>query len=413
MAAFTSADILIPKTNLEKWAVIACDQFTSQPEYWEEVKKTAGEEPSAFHIILPEAELKADNTERAEKINAQMRAYLKEDLFREYKNSFIYVERTLMDGSIRTGVVGCIDLDAYDYSDDAGTAIRATERTVLERIPPRKQVRSGAVLDLPHILLLCDDAQHMLVESLTAIKDQLPVVYDFDLMMQGGHITGRLVEGEQARAFEESLEQYTKAMEEQCAATGRSPMIFAMGDGNHSLASAKACRMAELAEHPGEDRSASPLRFALAELGNIHEESLHFEAIHRVVTNTDPKALLQRMQEKVGAAEGYPLHWVTENESGTVYLSREKGSMAVSVLQEFLDEELAGIGGSVDYIHDEDAVNALGKKPGCIGLLLPAMEKKDLFPAIVAGGVLPRKTFSMGHAREKRYYLEARKLEEN
>lgn len=407
MTVFTSADILLPQVDsMEAWSVIACDQFTSQPEYWEKAKELVGTAPSTLNLILPESELTADNRARAAVINQTMTEYLNADLFKSYPGAYIYVERTLLDDSIRSGVVGAVDLDAYDYSPDACSAIRATEKTVVERIPPRKQVREGAPIELPHILLLCDDERRALIEPFATQKEQLPKLYDFDLMLGGGHITGWLVSGADSESFDRRLDAYADDM-----AQRGSKLLFAVGDGNHSLATAKACYEALKAANPGTDLSGHPARYALVELGNIHEESLCFEAIHRVITNIDAQALLARLQAEVCAEEGIAVTWYAGKESGTLTLDRSKGATAVMILQNYLDQVLPDFpGAAIDYIHGDNTATELGSKENALAILLPAMGKSELFPGINADGVLPRKTFSMGHAQEKRYYLEARKI---
>lgn len=413
MSVFMSADILLPEVeSMEKWSVIACDQFTSQPEYWERVRKNVGDAPSALNVILPEAELEADNRDKITKINDTMKQYLDSDIFKVYQQAYVYVERTLVNGSLRKGIVGMVDLDEYDYSSDAVSAIRATEQTVVERIPPRMEIRRNAILELPHILLLCDDSGKRIIESLEAQKENLPQVYDFDLMEGGGHISGWLLQGEAADAVSESLDTYMGEVDERYAATGKKPMYFAVGDGNHSLATAKACYEELKKNHPGEDLSHHPARYALVELGNIHEDSLVFEPIHRIVKGVQPKELMASLEKEIGAAGGYSVTWYAGNESGTVTLNRELGELPVGILQNFLDKYLSSHAGECDYIHGEDALEELAKKEDAVGFLLPAMEKGQLFKGIVSDGVLPRKTFSMGHAQEKRYYLEARKIAE-
>ena len=239
MHSFMQTDILLPQVDsMEKWAVIACDQFVSQPEYWDTVRAYVGQSPSSLNLILPESELDGDCTQAIANINGAMETYLQERVFREYPNSFIYVERTLMNGCIRKGVIGAVDLEQYDYTPESRAAIRATEQTVPERLPPRMDIRRGASLELPHVLLLCDDEKKVLVESLTAKKDTLPLLYDFDLMAGGGRIRGWLVSGADAQAFTGQLQDY----ETRCGENyGKSPLLYAVGDGNHSLASAKGC----------------------------------------------------------------------------------------------------------------------------------------------------------------------------
>lgn len=411
MNAFMPADILFPQVDtMEKWAVIACDQFTSDPAYWARVEKTVGEAPSTLRLILPEAELGTpQEAEHIKTINKTMETYLAQGLFRTYKDSFVYVERVLQNGSVRKGLVGMVDLEAYDYNPGATSAIRATERTVTERIPPRQRVRRDAGIELPHILLLCDDDRKVLIEPVEAAKNDLPKLYDFDLMEDGGHITGWLVSGEEAQRFCDRLTAYTAACPEKYRDLNGAPLVFAVGDGNHSLATAKSCYEELKARNPGVDLSCHPARFALVELENIHDDAQVFEPIHRVIVDTQPEALLQAL-EAWCAPDGYPIQWFAGEKSGTVYLDRNRSQLAVGALQQFLDEYLAAQPGKIDYIHGDDDLKNLARQENAIGFLLPAMAKSQLFRGVVADGVLPRKTFSMGHAREKRYYLEGRKI---
>lgn len=409
MNIFKKTEILLPKTlDMEKWSVIACDQFTSQPEYWNRVKNNVDGAISTLDLILPEVELENLTDERIAQINAAMADYLNRNVFSAYQNAYIYVERTLLNGSIRKGMVGAVDLEAYDYTLGATAAVRATEKTVVERIPPRKRIRENAPIELPHVLLLCDDAEKRLIESITEIKDSLPKLYDFDLMENGGHIAGWLVQGEVADSFDQKLDEYAAGAPDRYRDLDGTPLLFAVGDGNHSLATAKACYEA-MKSKVSDDLSEHPARYALVELGNIHDDSLEFEPIHRIVKNTDPEAMLNAMHEKLGEGD-YPIDWVAGDRKGTVMLDLKSGELPVGVLQAFWDDYLKTHSGTIDYIHGDDTVRALASDCDSIGFLLPAMEKGDLFRGIVAGGVLPRKTFSMGHAEEKRYYLEARKI---
>ena len=396
---------------MEKWAVIACDQFTSDQAYWDRVRKNAEGAVSTINLILPEAELGTEKeAEHTAVINATMKRYMDEDVFTTYPNSFVYVERQLENGTIREGLVGMVDLDAYDYSTGATSAIRATERTVAERIPPRQRVRRDAPIELPHILMLCDDHDKKLIEPIGAKKDSLKKLYDFDLMEGGGHITGWLVEGKDVEDFNKALADYTATVGEKYKGLKGVPMVFAVGDGNHSLATAKSCYEELKKNHPDEDLSNHPARYALVELENIHDPAQVFEPIHRVIFKTEPEKLLAALQKDACADGGFPVQWYTKDASGTVYLDRAKSELAVGVLQGFLDEYLKDNAGEIDYIHDDDALIGLAKQDGAIGFLLPAMEKSQLFRGVIADGILPRKTFSMGHSREKRYYLEGRKI---
>lgn len=410
MSVFQSADILVPQgREMEKWAVIACDQYTSQPEYWARVREYVGDAESVLNLILPEAEME-EADQRIEGIHKVMHQYLESSVFEEYKKSYIYIERTLVNGTIRKGVIGAVDLENYDYSDCSTAAIRATERTVEERIPPRMNIRRNAPIELPHILMLCDDKERTLIESLEQIKGECKKLYEFDLMEDGGHIAGWLVEGELVQLFDEKLNAYIANNAKEYEGTGKVPMVFAVGDGNHSLATAKACYEELKRNNPGQDLSNHPARYALVELENIHDESQEFEPIHRILTDTDTKKLLDTMKEELCVEEGYPIICYVGEKEETIYLNSELGELPVAILQKFLDEYLEKAEGKIDYIHGEDVVKELAKKENSIGLILPDIAKNQFFKGIVMDGVLPRKTFSMGHAQEKRYYLEARKI---
>ena len=335
-----------------------------------------------------------------------MRRYLDAGFFRRFPDSFVYVERTLLDGSVRRGAVGVIDLEAYDYSADAVSPVRATERTVVERIPTRVRIREGAGLELSHAMLLMDDPGGAVLDSLTARGDALEPVYDFELMQGGGRIRGRLVAGAEAEAFRARIAAYERETAERFAAAGRAPLLYAVGDGNHSLAAAKACWEERKRQGARED---DPARYAMAELQNIRDVEQRFEPIHRIVTGVDP-ALLLRSCETICAPNGHPVAWYAGKENGILTLDPGLGELPVAVLQPFLDRFLLEHGGKIDYIHGEDVAVRLAEKPGSVAFLLPNISKADFFRGIVMDGVLPRKTFSMGHAQEKRYYLECRRI---
>ncbi len=411
MSSFIGANILLPKmTELEKWSVIACDQFTSQPEYWEDVEKYVGDAPSTLRLIFPEVLLGQDKKDMISGIRKSMEQYLSEGIFTEYQDSFIYVERTLIDGSIRKGIVGAIDLEEYDYSAGSTAKIRATEKTVEERIPPRKVIRENAILELPHILLFSDDEEDILCGSLEKKKENLPMLYDFDLMAGGGHICGRLVQGNDAKALLEQLEVYSDSMQGKYENTGKEFLEFAVGDGNHSLATAKACYEDLKAKNPGVDLSKHPARYALVELVNIHDEAQKFEPIHRIVKNVDTEALLEALKAEVCAEEGYPIEWCIGQSCGIIYLDPKKGQLPLGILQAFLDEYLSNQNAELDYIHGDYVVKDLAEAENSIGFILPNIEKGAFFKGILKDGVFPRKTFSAGHAQEKRYYLEAKAI---
>ncbi len=409
---FFPADILLPRdAEMEKWAVVACDQFTSEPEYWERVEKNVGDAPSTLRLILPEAELKAPDVEqRIGKINAAMDDYLKRDIFKTLKESLVYIERGQSDGKIRHGLIGMIDLDAYDFTPGSGALIRATEGTVLERIPPRAKVRRNAALELPHVMLLIDDPGRTVIEPLTADTSSMEKLYDFDLMENGGHIKGYKLSDAQVNAVADALAGLcTDAeMQKKYGVSGVAPLLFAVGDGNHSLATAKACWE--------EQKGKNPLaRYALVEVVNNHDDALQFEPIHRVLFGVKPADFLAEFQKfypnaHEGKGEGHVIEVVYEGYKGFWTVPDPKVQLAVGTLQAFIDEYLKAHGGEVDYIHGDDVTRELGSKPGNMGFLLPAMGKEQLFKTVMADGVLPRKTFSMGHAQDKRYYIEARKI---
>lgn len=400
MHPFTKANTLLPQAiPMETWSVIACDQFVSQPEYWKNARQLVGDAPSALNLILPESDLEEDCRNAIAKINETMDNYLQNSIFREYTDCFVYVERTLLNGTIRKGVVGAVDLERYDFTPDSNAPIRATEQTVKERIPPRMEIRRNATLELPHVLLLCDDEEKQLIDSLSAKKDSLPLLYDFDLMLGGGRIRGWLVEGDNAQEFENELSAYNQRMTKKY---GKNSVLYAVGDGNHSLASAKGCYE--------ENKACEKARYALVELENIHDEAQVFEPIHRIIKNTDAKALLRDMIQAIGKEIGSPVHWHTATESGVFYVHDAEGLLPVGIVQNFLDDYLKSYPGVIDYIHGEDALRELSTADGSLGLILPPVEKNAFFQGIIAGGTLPRKTFSMGHAQEKRYYLEAREI---
>lgn len=411
MNVFSSTNILLPKdVDLEKWAVIACDQFTSDPAYWRRVREKAGQAPSAVNLILPEADLGiVDEQEAVRSINATMDSYYAQGVFKEYPDSYIYIERTLADGSIRPGLLGAVDLEAYDYRPGSVSVIRATEMTVLERIPPRQRVRKDAPIELPHVLMLCDDDQKQLLEPIQAIKDTLPKLYDFELMEQGGRICGWLLQGDEAKNFDNRLSAFAATIDEKYADLPGASVLLAVGDGNHSLATAKSCYEALKAANPCADLSTHPARYSLVELQNIHDASLVFAPIHRILNEVDVSKLIGDLNE-ICAEDGYAVQWVAGEVKGTVYLDHSRGELAVAVLQEFLDQWLAENAGKIDYIHGDDELTELASRENSVGFLLPPMEKHQLFRGVISGGALPRKTFSMGHAREKRYYLEGRRI---
>lgn len=402
--AFNKADILIPKnTSLSKWAVVACDQYTSEPEYWNKTRQIVGDEKSTLNLILPEIFLeKSDVQKRIEKIHKNMRDYVDNDTFVELKNTLVYVERTQDDGKIRAGIVGKIDLEMYDYHKGSTSQVRATEATVVERIPPRMAVRRGACLELPHIMILIDDEKKEIVEN--AGKDpKKELVYDFELMQKGGKIKGFKLSDE---ACDEVLEKLENLSQE-------NSLVYAMGDGNHSLATAKEFYEELKKNNPHKDLSNHPARYALVEIVNLHSDALEFEAIHRIVNDVDVDKLLEILTEKLSLSEipcEQKIEIVRNGKSVVKYIHSPLSKLSVGSLQIVLDEILPKMGGKIDYIHGRDVVEKLSCEENSVGFILEDMAKSQLFPTVIEDGALPRKTFSMGHAWDKRYYVEARKI---
>ena len=413
------ADILLPRScDMTKWAVVACDQFTSQPEYWEEVDRMVGDAPSTLRLILPESKLNdPDVDQHVADINAAMEDYLARDIFQTYENAIIYIERTQSDGAVRHGLVAAVDLEQYDYTPGSGSLIRATEGTVLERIPPRVRVRKDAPIELPHVMLLIDDPGKTCVEPITAAVGSMEKVYDFDLMMGGGHLRGwRLTDGQMdtlAGALAGLMDGGVQ--KEKYGLADAAPLLFAVGDGNHSLATAKTCYENLKKVTPEAEWANLPARYALVEIVNLHDDALQFEAIHRVVFGVEPAEFMEAFKRAYpnayeGKGPGHTIEVVWEGHDGFVTVPDPKVQLAVGTLQSFLDGYLKEHGGEVDYIHGDDVTKELGSKSGNMGFLLPAMGKDQLFRTVMADGVLPRKTFSMGHAADKRYYVEGRKI---
>ena len=416
---FYPADILLPReADMTKWAVVACDQFTSQPEYWQAVEDTVGEAPSTLRLILPESKLNDPNVdEHIAGINASMNEYMDKGIFKTLAASLIYIERSQSDGRIRHGLVGMVDLDQYDFTPGSGALIRATEGTVLERIPPRVRVRQDAPVELPHVMLLIDDPDRTVVEPLTAAAAGMEQVYDFELQQNGGHLKGWKLSDAQVDAVADALVGLCAddVMEKKYGMSGVAPLLFAVGDGNHSLATAKRCYENQKQVTPESEWATLPSRYALVEVVNNHDDALQFEPIHRVLFGVDAVALLDALKAYYpgayeGRGEGHVIAYTHAGGTGWITVPQPKVQLAVGTLQAFLDDYLKANGGEVDYIHGDDVTDELGAKPGNIGFKLPAMGKEQLFKTVMADGVLPRKTFSMGHAQDKRYYVEARKI---
>ena len=417
MIPFKRANILLPKNvDMTKWSVVACDQYTSEMEYWDDVYKIVGDNPSTLKITLPEIFLEeSDVANRIEKINATMKEYIDEDIFEEYKNTMIYLERKQKDGRVREGLMGMIDLEDYSYEKGSQTLIRATEKTVIERIPPRLKVRENALLELPHIMILIDDEKKEIIENLKNKVNDEDKVYDFELMKDGGHIKGYKLNDETIDEVIDKLEDLTDRdyFENKYNVKDKGILLFAMGDGNHSLATAKA-NYENLKKTMSEEEYLNhPSRYALVELVNLHSEALEFEAIHRVVFDVDVDnfvAELNKYYDINEDGEGQYFELVTKDNDKKLYITNPKSNIAVGSIQMFLDDYLKEHKGKIDYIHGDDTTRNMGSKEGNVGILFDAMPKEELFRTVILDGALPRKTFSMGHSYDKRYYLEARKI---
>ena len=421
---FHIPEIMLPKegTDYSKWAVVACDQYTSEPEYWDEVESIVGDAPSTLRLMLPEIYLeKEGEAEKIKAIRAAMDKYLADGTLRTLPKGCMLVKRTA-EGRSRVGLVIATDLEAYDFNKGSKSLTRATEGTVIERIPPRLRIREGAPVELPHILILIDDPDKSVIEPLVNAPQE--VMYDTDLMMEGGHITGSFIKEEDLEGAKEALSVlFDKAVEKY----GDGNVIFqAMGDGNHSLATAKTNWENLKKTLTPEEAENHPARYALCEIENIHDEGIVFEPIHRVIFQKNGQSgmdlvneTLELLKEQNGNAylaesgavkEGcFSIPYITGEQCGTIIIEEPANKLEVGALQNALDvmvKERKTC--DIDYIHGTKAVETLGTKEGNAGFMLPSMDKFMLFPAVAADGALPRKTFSMGEANEKRYYIESR-----
>jgi len=416
---FFPADILLPdfaRADGAKWSCVACDQYTSEPAYWEAADRLVGDAPSTLRLVLPEVYL-AETAERKPRVLAAMEDYLR-DVLISHPDSMILVERTQSDGKIRRGLVGLIDLDAYDYHRGAQSLIRATELTVAERIPARTTIRRDASIELPHVMLLIDDRARTVIEPLAAQKSAYAVAYDHDLMQGGGHITGYFVDAEAQTAAIAALDALAtpEAMTARYGKEGLAPLLFAVGDGNHSLAAAKTCYEEVRAAIGDEAAKNHPARYALAEVVNLYDEALEFEPIYRVAFGVDPDHLLAAfnvfIQDQNGTAAPQTVEWVSGDRRGTLTIPAPASALTVGTVQAFLDDYLrtAPEGAYIDYIHGEDTTVSLASRADTVGFLFDGMAKEELFSTVISDGSLPRKTFSMGHAADKRFYTEARRL---
>ena len=399
---FSPAEILLPTFHsdaglMNKWAVIACDQFTSEPEYWEKCEKIIGDAKSAYKYIVPEAYLGTALEEKQNEVAlASMRTFDENDFYAV--NGFIYLKRTLPNGEVRRGIIGKIDLEAYDYSVDSKSAVRATEKTVVERIPPRCKIRAGATVELPHILVLTDDKRALYDLAGSLVSDE-NIVYDFDLMQGGGHVTGYAVEGDALRKLADEIGAYERS---------RDSLVYAMGDGNHSLAAAKAHW--ENVKTETSDMS-HPSRYALCEITSISDESLVFEPIYRVLKNCDVNDVLASLDRVCGDCGEQHVTAISSAGFCETSFKNPTHALTVGTLQNFIDDYIKTHPTvKCDYIHGEGTLIRLSMEENSVGFLFDGMAKGELFPYVEEHGTLPRKTFSMGEAESKRYYLDARKI---
>ncbi len=443
--ALNITSILLPKegTDMSKWAAVACDQFTSQPDYWDKAFAEAGDAPSTFQLMLPEIYLEdADVDDRIKNINIAMRNYISNGTVEDSEPCMVLVKRKTSISPERTGIVAALDLEKYDFSKGSDSLIRATEGTVTERIPPRMKVRKNAAMELPHIMILIDDPELTAVEAVSSkvsakiARGELKPTYDFELMMDGGSITGVKITDEEiindfAKALAALAEQDVFDKKYGTKGTDTKPLLYAVGDGNHSLASAK-CHWEELKaagasmEHPA--------RYALVEIINVHDKGIIFEPIHRVLFGIDAEDFTDSMLEYFEGDASFvgtesfdksaakadpqlPYHAIpmcAGSENGIIYIDKKVHTLAVGAIQGFIDEYLKSHPDvKIDYVHGDEITEALGRIDGNASILLPAMNKSDLFLTVIKNGSLPRKTFSMGEAFEKRYYIEGRKITED
>lgn len=396
-------EFMLPQgVEYKKWAVIACDQFTSQPDYWEKVEKEVGDAPSTLRLIFPEVYLGKDDEKRIAEIGKAANSYLESGVLGKTTKGFVLIERTTPYAEKRLGLLLCVDLEEYSYHIQDMARIRATEATIPERIPPRVIIRKGSPVELPHILLLMDDEKRSVIEPLYEKREQFDKLYDFDLMAGGGHIRGYLIpETEDVLGKLYALVTPARMMEKY---GNESEFLFAVGDGNHSLATAKTCWDAIKQTLSEEERLTHPARFALCELENIYDEGLCFEPIHRLVLGVDVEKFVSEF-----AAQDSPYRLVSANAEFSVALASDLAG-SIRVLDEKIAAYIKKNGGKVDYVHGEDDVIGLAKKEGGVAFVLPKMDKADLFVGVAKHGNLPKKTFSMGEAVEKRYYLEAKMI---
>ena len=415
-AYFLPSDILLPDfytVNGTAWATIACDQFTGEPQYWNTLDERVGDAPSTLRLILPEAFL-SETEARVPVVQKNMEQYLREVLVR-HQNRMIYLERVQSDGRVRRGLVGMIDLEHYDYNRGSRTLIRATEETVPDRIPPRLAVRRDAVLELPHVMLLIDDPEKSVIEPIAARAQTLESAYEFPLVQGSGAVSAKFVDSVVLGRIENALARLISPQRVRARyGENVAPLLFAVGDGNHSLAVAKASYEEIKAAH-GESALYHPARYALVEVVNLHDPAIEFEPIYRVMMGVDPDDVLSELEKYSfslhGNAAPQQARFLSAKRRGTMHFGNPSSQLTVGTLQTFIDAYIKSHpGASVDYIHGTKAVEALSRAEDAVGFLFSGMEKDDLFRTVIYDGALPRKTFSMGHAEDKRFYIECRRI---
>lgn len=413
MAHFYPADILLPDFNKidgTKWATVACDQFTGEPDYWHEAEQMVGDAPSTLKLMIPEAFL-GESKERIPLVNSTMKDYL-DNVLVEHKDSMIYLERIQSDGRVRRGIIGMIDLEDYDYNKGSTSLIRATEGTVLSRIPPRVEVRRGACVEMPHIMMLINDKNETVFGNLSIVTAD---AYDFSLMLGGGSVRARFLTKAEIGSVSSAFDKLVEVQD------AEAPLLFAIGDGNHSLATAKAM-YEEIKSKLGDKAKQHPARYALAEVVNLYDTALDFEPIYRVVFGCEPERLIAALEDYALRLSTMAENTHIKNDPQTVtcvYGKRQKNvvlaspikNITVATVQDFLDEYCAAHPEcEVDYIHDESSLRALAQKEKAVGFIYEGINKNGFFETIIKDGTFPRKTFSMGHARDKRYYIECRRI---
>lgn len=391
--------LLLPKKNvdLSKWAVVACDQFTSQPNYWKELSNYIGNAPSTLRMVLPEVYLEKMNDLMIDEINQKMNDYLNQNVLEDLGPTLLLIERTTAQNNKRLGLMVSIDLEDYEYQEGKKPLIRTTEKTIVSRIPPRERIRKQAPLELSHVMLLMDDKKHQIIEKLYDRRHDFEKIYDFPLNMLGGHLRGYKVTNEQ-KVIGDLYQLIDDSNDE---------ILFVAGDGNHSLATAKS-HWEHLKQTLSQDEiETHPARHALVEIINIYDQGLHFEGIHRVLFNVS-NSFLTDLFHNVDKEEET---WVYTKENGkTPFFIPKSTALAYEQIQTFIDKYITQHPEvAIDYIHgDLELTQVCDEHKNSIGIRMPALAKEDLFPFIKMGKILPRKSFSMGEATSKRYYLESR-----